>query len=191
MAAQEQQSRDVSQSGGVPGGGISGTFPRGLLGVLRIRALVRDVNLLASSVGSSCQLLLESSSPSWLRLCKRRWEGVAILSHLTFISRSSAFLPPGISPHCLSSRALGTPLPNLEKLPSFTSFLLSHLPGFNPAHSLDPSAHPHPNQHPYRPQGHKHRATPCHQCHGLITVKKGLDDDDLVQGSDWLGSAPP
>lgn len=47
-------------------GGLSGTFPRGLLGVLRIRALVRDVNLLASSVGSSCQLLLESSSPSWL-----------------------------------------------------------------------------------------------------------------------------
>lgn len=56
---------------GSPEGGLSGTFPRGLLGVLRIRALVRDVNLLASSVGSSCQLPLESSLPSLVGVCKR------------------------------------------------------------------------------------------------------------------------
>lgn len=72
---------------GSPEGGLSGTFPRGLLGVLRIRALVRDVNLLASSVGSSCQLLLESRFPSLVGVCKSRWEGVAILSYLTFNAR--------------------------------------------------------------------------------------------------------
>ena len=56
---------------GSPEGGLSGTFPRGLLGVLRIIILVRDVNLLASSVGSSSQLL-ELSSPFWVGVCKRR-----------------------------------------------------------------------------------------------------------------------
>lgn len=79
-----QRSISVTQQGLEPSpegsleGGLSGTFPTGLLGVLRIRALVREVNLLASSVGSSCQLLAESSSPSWVGLCKRRWEGMAI-----------------------------------------------------------------------------------------------------------------
>lgn len=61
-------------------GGLPGTFPRGLLGVLRTRALVRDVNLLASSSGSSRQLLLESSSPSWVGVCERRWEAASVLT---------------------------------------------------------------------------------------------------------------
>lgn len=69
-----RHSKSVTQQGLEPslegslGGGLSGTFPKGLLGVLKTRALVRDVNLLASSVGSSCQLLAESSSPSWVGL---------------------------------------------------------------------------------------------------------------------------
>lgn len=52
-----------------------GTFPKGLLGVLRTRALVRGVNLLASSVGSSCQSLLYSNCPLGAGHCNRRWEG--------------------------------------------------------------------------------------------------------------------
>lgn len=58
-------------SDGSPEGGLSGTFPRGLLGVLRISILVRGVNLPASSMGSSCQLL-EPSSPFWVGVCKRQ-----------------------------------------------------------------------------------------------------------------------
>lgn len=49
-----------------------GTFPKGLLGVLRTRALVRGVNLLANSAGSSCQSLLDSSCPLGAGLYKRR-----------------------------------------------------------------------------------------------------------------------
>jgi hypothetical protein len=55
--------------------GFPGTFPRGLLGVLRTRALVRGENLLASSVGSSCQSPLEFSFPSGAGLCKSWWRG--------------------------------------------------------------------------------------------------------------------
>lgn len=54
---------------------ILGTFPKGLLGVLRTRTLVRGVNLLASSAGSSCQSLLAPSFPLGAGLCRRRWEG--------------------------------------------------------------------------------------------------------------------
>lgn len=52
--------------------GLPSTFPRGLLGVLMTRALVRVVNLLASSAGSSCQLLLEARLPAGVGPCEER-----------------------------------------------------------------------------------------------------------------------
>lgn len=59
---------------------------QGLLGVLRMKALVRDVNLLASSVGSSCQLLLESEAlPFWMGLREEReagWQCLLLDFHL-------------------------------------------------------------------------------------------------------------
>lgn len=79
--------------------------------------------------------------------------------------------------------------PLLGICPSFSSLGLKRPPypptQRTPVHgSLCP---PTPTQHPYRLQGHKHRATPGHQCHGLVTVKKRFDDDDLAQGSDHWG----
>lgn len=116
----------MSQSGGVPRGGLSGTFPRGLLGVLRIRALVRDVNLLASSVGSSCQLLLESSSPSWLGLCKEVGGGGNTYPHDFHLKKVSLPPPRYLSPLSLLSGS-GHPSPH----PGETA-LLHFLPSFPP-----------------------------------------------------------
>lgn len=82
------------------------TFPKGLLGVLRTRTLVRGVNLLASSVGSSCQSLLDPSCPLGVGLCRRRWEGQRYLlsspqlislrtcSHLSSLSSGLHLYPP-------------------------------------------------------------------------------------------------
>lgn len=95
-------------SGGAARGRVLGTFPRGLFGVLRTRTLVRAVNLLASSVGSSCQLSLDSGSPSWEGLCNIMWEGVATLKSS---SRPLPDPPPPFQLPGAKSAPPGSPLP--------------------------------------------------------------------------------
>lgn len=128
--------------------GCPSTFPKGLRGVLRMSALVRGVNLLASSTGSSCQWLLEATSPSGTGLCGVEWWWLQYRN--------------------TTLRGLLHPL------------LL---------HPITPEA---PCYHPYRLQGHKDGASPCHECHGFVTVKEGFDDDDLETGGvSWqLGETP-